>query len=133
MLRGLRLGMELRFRLIFAAAVVVVLLAAGCTPGEGKPGREISAIVNGVNIYVDDVNSRYARLPPEQQENLAKADFLSIVIEEEILYQQAVKEGVAISETDAEAAYQRLLSVNSLTEAQLIGELAAKNTTLAEF
>lgn len=122
-------------KLAYFIAVAAVLLAAACTPenSNGKPGREISAIVNGVNIYMDDVNAKYARLPPEQQASLAKADFLSLVIEEEIIYHQAVKEGIAVSQADVEAAYQRLLSVNNLTEAQLVAELTSKGSTLDEF
>ncbi len=122
-----------------AAAVIAVLLAVavigGCTGvGEGSNGTasNVAATVNGVNISIDEVNAEYASLSPGQRVQFTKADALSFIIEREILYQQAVKEGITATKEAQQQEYLYLLAAENVTEQGLAMQLSAKNSSLDE-
>ncbi len=127
---------------IAAAAVIAVLMAVaiigGCT-GAGKGGsngnasENVAATVNGANISIDEVNEFYAYQTPEQQAALTKADALSLVIEREILYQEASLQGFAAAGEEVEQEYKRFLAQSNMTETALEAELAAKNSSVERF
>lgn len=117
--------------LIIALAALIV----GCTREkaesgpEGK-GREIAAMVNGARIYFDTVNEEYATLAPEQKASVTKADALSFLIEREILYQEALKEGFKATAGEVDSEYLVFTALSNLTEAELNSQLAARNSSV---
>ena len=113
------------------AALVAVILIGGCA-GKGTNGSKenVAATVNGVSIYFGEVNEEYASLSAEQRESISKADTLSFVIEREILYQQAVKEGLKATKEEQQQAYELLLLENNVTEPELVEQLAARNSSV---
>ena len=119
-----------------AVLILVVALAGGCAIFGSKgntPSREVAARVNGGNIYVDDVNDEYASLTPGQQAQITKADALSFLIEREILYQEAVKQGLKVTDDEFKQEYELYLLENNLTESQLKLELANSHSSLEKF
>lgn len=120
---------------IILFAVFAVAFLGGCSgkvSPEGK-SREVAALVNGANIYFDDVNGEYASLSPEQRANITKADALSFLIEREVLYQAAVKEKLAATDDEVASEYSYFLLTANLTEAQLKDNLVARNSSLEKF
>ena len=113
------------------AALVAVVIIVGCT-GKGTNGSKenVAATVNGASIYFGDVNEEYASLSAEQRESISKADTLTFVIEREILYQQAVKEGLKATKEEQQQAYGLLLLEKNVTEPELAGQLAARNSSV---
>ncbi len=119
--------------LVFVAAVailVVVAIVGGCSGKRDVKDGNVAATVNGASIYFDEVNGEHASLSAEQKESISKADTLSFVIEREILYQQAVKEGLKATEEEQQQAYEKLLLESNVTEQELAGQLAAGNSTV---
>ena len=109
---------------VLALTIVAAMVISGCTEKPGEAGhaderREISAFVNGVSVYADEVDSEYSTLTPEQQAMLTKADALSFLIEREILYRESVKERVVVSDEEAAAGYEQFLAANNVTETEL--------------
>lgn len=114
------------------AILVVVALVGGCT-GKGTSESKkdnVAATVDGISIYFSEVNGEYASLSAEQKEGISKADTLSFVIEREILYQQAVKEGLKATKEEQQQAYGLVLLESNVTEPELVEQLAARNSTV---
>ncbi len=112
---------------------VLAALTGGCTAGKTSPeqkSREVAALVNGARIYFDEVNEEYASLAPEQRDGVTKADALSFLIEREILYQEALKEGLKATAEEVENEYLVFAALGNLTEAELKSQLAARNSSV---
>ena len=121
---------------IILLVIALAALIGGCTKGKIWPeekSKEVAAIVNGASIHFDEVNEEYATLTPVQQANLTKAYALSFVIEREILYQEAIKQGLKASEKELSADYASFLALHNLTEPELKEQLAARNSSLERF
>ncbi len=120
---------------IILLIIALVVSMGGCARGKAESGpgeksREIAALVNGARIYFDDVNEEYASLTPEQMANVTKADALSFLIEREILYQEALKEGLKTETEEVDNEYVVFAALSNLTEAGLKSQLAARNSSL---
>lgn len=118
---------------VVAAAVsilVVVALVGGCSGKRDVKDGEVAATVNGISIYFDEVEEEYASLGLAQREGISKADALSFVIEREILYRQAVKEGLKATKEERQQAYEKLLLESNVTEGELARQLAARNSSV---
>ena len=117
-------------------AIVAAAAVSGCAvfqSGESGQSREVAAIVNGAKIYSDEVNEEYALLSSGQQASLAKADVLSFLIEREVLYQAAVKDGLSATDAEVKQEYEAYLLGNNQTEAQLKLRLASGGSSLEKF
>jgi hypothetical protein len=79
---------------LLSALLVVSLLASGC--GGGGQGETV-ARVGGTSITANELQARFAELPPFTQQQFSGPeglmDFLDRVIEEEVLYQAAKRAG----------------------------------------
>ncbi|MBI2176526.1 SurA N-terminal domain-containing protein [Candidatus Woesearchaeota archaeon] len=125
-------GARKRAAAVVAAALIAVILVAGCTgngTGDRKKG-DVAATVNGVSIYFGEVEEEYASLSPGQGEGISKADALSFVIEREILYQQAVKERLTATGEEQRQAYELLLLESNVTEQELARQLSERNSSV---
>ena len=123
--------------IVLTVLIAAVALAGGCAifgrGSEPKSSREIAALVNGEKIYVDEVNEAYASLTPGQAASITKADALSFLIEREILYQEAVKQGVQAADDEVKQEYEFYLLAGNLTETQLKFQLAGSNSSIEKF
>ena len=129
-------GKAVSAAVIILFAVVAVALLGVCSSDKVNPegkGREVAALVNGANIYFDDVNDEYAALTPEQRANITKADALSFLIEREVLYRQALKEKLVATDEEVDSEYSYFLLTSNLTEAQLKEQLATRNSSVEKF
>lgn len=120
---------------VFLFAIVMVTLIGGCTTGTrtektGGTSREVAALVNGARIYFNDVNEEHWSLTPQQRLDVTKADALSFLIEREVLYQEAVNQGLKVTEEEVSREYEYSMIANNLTEAELKSQLAARNSSV---
>ena len=121
------------------AILIAVALVGGCTSAGKSGGKNedknagVAATVNGEKVYFQDVNELYAYQAPEQQVSLSKSDALSLVIEREILHQEAAKQGFAATGEEVEQEYKNFLTLSNKTEPALEGDLAAKNSSVERF
>ena len=127
-------------RVLFAAAAILMLavtLESGCSVFGGskgaQPSREVAAIVNGQNIYVDELNKEYASISPVQQESVTKSNALSFMVEREILYQEATRQGLQATADEVKQEYELYLLESNLTETQLKFQLADNQSSIYEF
>jgi peptidyl-prolyl cis-trans isomerase SurA len=125
-------------RLIVVLLVAVFLAGFGCRSGGGAQGRgEVWAEVNGRPIYRAQVEKYYDRevsVLPEPlapaEEHARKLSILSGLIQEEILWQQAVQAGIQSSDADVETRLQEMRS--GLPQQEFEQQLAGEGATLAE-
>ncbi len=119
----------------YAAALLIaaLLVFAGCKgkgPSAGE-GKEVAALVNGEKVYMNDVNSEYASLSPAQKESFTKSDALSFLIEREILYQEARKQGITVTSDELDQEYNFYLLANNITGPGLEIQLEAINSSIS--
>jgi hypothetical protein len=119
---------------IVAVAVLLSVLLSGCSNKVPLENKQIAAMVNGEKIYFDDVNEYYnVYFTPQQQVTMTKADALSLVIEREILYQEAAREKFTATDEEISKEYKSYLSSSNQTESRLGKDLQAKNSSISNF
>ena len=125
--------------LLFALAVAV----AGCgnSGGSGSGGGDdVAATVNGKKIQIKDLDSVIAqqfRGQEAQLSQLAQAGYrlqaLDTMINTEVLYQRAEKDGISPTDDEVRQAVQRYKQERSLTEEAFAAELKEINQTEEQF
>ncbi len=125
--------------LLFALAVAV----AGCgnSGGSGSGGGDdVAATVNGKKILIKDLDSVIAqqfRGQEAQLSQLAQAGYrlqaLDTMINNEVLYQRAEKDGISPTDDEVRQAVQRYKQERSLTEEAFAAELKEINQTEEQF
>ncbi|MEN9625730.1 MAG: hypothetical protein RL557_58 [archaeon] len=86
--------------------VVVVLLAAGYMYYQMQ--KNVVAIVNGQKIAMEELDRAYNALPLQYKASVTKKDLLEQVVQTEVVYQEAQKEGIVILAEDIDAYIQKL-------------------------
>ncbi len=117
--------------LIIAAGFVVYNNFSGLIPKQ-EPAGEAAAIVNGEEIPLAELNSRYDRLPANYKQTVTKQQLLDNLIDETLLIQKAEQEGVTVSDNDVKTLIQMLLQQNQMTEDELKFRLAQQNVSYDE-
>jgi len=124
----------LALALLLAVAILSSTLIFGCTSPSKSQSREIAAMVNGEKIYFDDVTEYYnAYMTLQQRATMTKSDALSLVIEREILYQEATKQGFTATSVEMNNEYKSYLSANNLSESRFSKELVLENSSITSF
>ncbi len=126
----------MKLRVLFSIAILAIAMLAlsGCAKEKAEVGgREISAIVNGEKIFVDEVNSEYETLTPEQQKSITKADALSFIIERKILSQEAGRQKIGASDNEVNYELELYLRANNITEVELKRMLAERSSSIEDF
>jgi len=121
-----------------AVLLAVVLAGFGCRSGGGAEANgEVWAEVNGRPILRAQVEKHYDRevsVLPEPlapaEEQARKLSILSALIQQEILWQQALQSGVQTSDAEVEARLEELRA--GLTEEAFAEQLAEESATLAD-
>jgi hypothetical protein len=114
--------------------VLAAALFAGCSEKTVETPEQIAAMVNSQKIYYSDVNEYYsAYMSPGDQVSLGKSGALSLVIEREVLYQEAVKQGFVASEKEIANQYQAYISSSNISESKLKKDLVLSGLTLSDF
>jgi peptidyl-prolyl cis-trans isomerase C len=80
--------------LILINLAMVLFLAVGCS--SAKKDEVVLATIGDTDITVSDFNERISNLPPKYQEvvNKRKKEFLEEIINDTLLYRQAIKYGL---------------------------------------
>ena len=125
--------------LLFALAVFAAACGnSGSATGTG--GDDVAANVNGKKILIKDLDSVIAqqfRGQESQLSQLAQAAYrlqaLDTMINEEVLFQRAAKEGINPTEDEVRQAVQQFKQGRSLTEEAFANELKQINQTEEQF
>lgn len=104
----------------WAGAMILVAVAAGAVQaGEKRPETEAAALVNGrpieaavldrrVNLLMRRFQGGQGGAPSEEQMAQFKKNILNKLIDLELLFQEAREKGIAISEEEVEAQWQKI-------------------------
>ncbi|MBS1786789.1 MAG: SurA N-terminal domain-containing protein [Acidobacteria bacterium] len=123
---------------LFAFAIAAA--ACGGSSASGSGGDEVAATVNGKQILIKDLDSVIAqqfRGQEAQLSQLAQAGYrlqaLDTMINDEVLFQRAVKEGINPTEDEVRQAVQQYKQSRSLTEEAFAAELKQINQSEEQF
>ena len=125
----------------FLFALAVSAAACGNSgSASGTGGDDVAASVNGKKILIKDLDSVIAqqfRGQESQLSQLAQAAYrlqaLDTMINEEVLFQRAAKEGINPTEEEVRQAVQQFKQGRSLTEEAFANELKQINQTEEQF
>lgn len=73
--------------------------------GNEKREREIVALVNGREIYADEIDKELATVPPESRKGLSGEDALNFIITRKLLLIASEEEGVVVNSREIENLY----------------------------
>ena len=129
---------------IFGAAflAVSVFILSGCPSGPEKPGEiksgDAAATVNGKEIKLEEVERLLKQQAQGQEANLsplelaqARLQILQNLIQDEVLFQKAEKEGTVPSDDEVNTEFNRLKTQSGKSAEQWEKDLAAANETEA--
>lgn len=129
--------------LLHSVLFVLAISVAACGNGGGTSssgGDDVAATVNGKKILIKDLDSVIAqqfRGQESQLSQLAQAAYrlqaLDTMINEEVLFQRAAKEGINPTEEEVRQAVQQYKQSRSLTEEAFTAELKQINQSEEQF
>ena len=90
------------------------------------------AVINGKVIMLSELNKLYSSMPSEYKATVTKKNLLSQLIESEVLYQEAQKDGVTVNKEEAENYILLAKTSSGLTEEQFAEKLKEQQTTEEE-
>ncbi|MEK6846798.1 MAG: SurA N-terminal domain-containing protein [Nanoarchaeota archaeon] len=96
-------------------------------------GDEIAAKVNGEKITVSELNRIYDSLPEQQKALMTKSDLLEQLVQLKVFYQEAKKEGFAVTENEANSNLDLLLVSAGITREQFVQNLAQQGINEEDF
>lgn len=121
--------------LYIMGGVIVVIVAVALFFYFQQPVQEVKPIVATVNsqpITLNELNSLYASMPPQYQAALDKKAILDKMIESEVLYQEAVKQGIIAEPIEAKAYLLRAKLLSGMSQEEFEQRLAQQNLTEEE-
>jgi parvulin-like peptidyl-prolyl isomerase len=89
-----------------------------------------AAVVNGEEISLKELESRYNLVPSDYKSLITKEEILSQMIDEKLLLQEAAKLNITASEEEVSLRIKTLLEENQITEAQFEEAITSKGLTL---
>lgn len=101
--------------------------------GKYTLGGELAANVNNVPITMERLNTEYDRLPQEYQYFVTKEQYLSQLINEVLMKQEATKMGLTVTEEEVDERVNQFLEDNNMTQDQLDELLVERKLTKDEF
>jgi len=112
--------------------ICIILLIGGYFGSQWMERKNAAAFVNDEVITLAELDKVYDSTPLEYKLQLTKRQMLDKLIENEILYQEAQKEGIALSGAAAEEAFAGFVAKNNLNEMQLQTMLDTQGVTKKE-
>ncbi len=134
----------------FIIPIIAIIIIAGIfflTNTENKEKTpEIAAVINEKVITLDELNKIYDKIPEQARLFTTKENILNELIQKELLYQEATKQGIIISEYEAKGKlalakieqgitdeeFTQRIAEQGITEDELIKEYA-KSLTIEKF
>lgn len=130
-------------KFLCALALLAVLAAPAAPANAAELVDRVVAVVNGKLITLFDVNSRVVELvartqgvtlkPGDPRGDELRRQVLDSMITDLLIEQEAAKLKVNVSETEIDSQIDDLKKKNSLTQQQLVAELAKEGLTLKQF
>ena len=117
-------------------ALLIVLIGVLVFVVYGKNlsfGEDIAAKVNGEKITAAELNRVYDSLPTEQKAAVTKEEILQELIQLKVIYQEAKKEGISVTEEEANKNLESLLISVGMTKEQFLQSLVQQNMKEEEF
>ena len=96
-------------------------------------GDGIAAKVNGEEITVTELNRIYDSLPEQQKALMTKDDVLEQIVQLKVIYQEAKKEGLDVSEAEANSKLDLLLTSAGITRESFIQNLDQQGISEEDF
>ena len=96
-------------------------------------GSDIAAKVNGEKITVSELNRIYDSLSEQQKSLMTKDDVLEQLVQLKVIYQEAKKGGLGVSETEANSKLDLLLASAGITREQFLQNLDQQGISEADF
>jgi len=126
----------------FLVVIIVILaiaavFAAISTFFPGFFGRftksgELAAKVNGNAITMERLNAEYERLPLQYQYYITKEAFLTQLIDEMLLYNEAADQGLMVTDPEVNTSLNTFIQQNNLTQEKLDEILVQKKLTMEQ-
>ena len=121
------------FGFTFVAAIAILAIIAVAIFYSSKTVADTTlATVNGVPITQKQIDKLYVRLPAQYQNPAVKSLLLNQSIDELLFLSEASKNGIAVSDNEADRQFQEALENQGLTEQQVSQSLASYNITIAD-
>src|SRR3989338_8371752 len=94
---------------------------------------DVAALVDSEVIKLSDLDKAYDSLPPQYKLSMKKGDLLNQMIQGEIIYQEAKKQGVIVGPTEINEKIALLKLSSGLSDEEFLSLLDQQNTTIEEF
>lgn len=121
--------------LVAAICIVVYLMVGSKNASDGvfsflgEKDSPVVAKVDGEKITADELDSLYARLPEQYRALVTKQVLLEQLIDERLLYNEAIKQGHKATDEQVKAVITQSIVMSGLTEDQFYARLAQENLT----
>ena len=92
-----------------AALIILALRPEPVEPAvtEGEtPERQIVAVVNGLNVYADEIDKELATVPQESRESVSGEDALNFIINRKLLLKASEEERVVVTRQEIADLYR---------------------------
>ena len=120
-------------QLILAAVLIGMLLVGGIYYFTQSSDYDL-VIVNGKAITSSEFEGRYALLASISPVNLASREvFIKQLVDEQLLYQEALKKGISPSEEEIDVSITELLAQGGFTEEIFSGQLTEAGVSFDSF
>ena len=96
-------------------------------------GGDLAAKVNGEKITVSELNRIYDSLPAEQKALMTKGVILEQLVQLKVIYQEAKKEGIIVSEDEANSKLNELFVSAGITREQFVQSLEQQGLEEQDF
>lgn len=90
--------------------------------------KDTAAVVNGEIITLTELNKAYDSLPPQYAGTVTKTSLLNQIIQTKVFYQKAEKQGLVISNEEANQQLQLAKLSSGLSEEEFFARLAEGTT-----
>jgi|SRR3989344_7224001 len=120
---------------IFGAIILIILIAGVLFYFQKSPSKiedKTAATVNGMVIKQSEVDKLYDSLPESYKLTTSKETILNQLIEKEVLFQEAKKSGITLSESEVKNSIDSVLEKQGISEEDYIQMLAQQNITKEE-
>src|SRR5581483_2496095 len=125
---------------LIGLALVAASCQGGGTGAASSSGKEVAATVNGTNITVEDVDRITAQRAGAQKNQLsplelasARLQVLDEMIQQEVLYQRAQKDGINPTDQEINEFIQKGKQEGGLTEEEFDKQLKESGQTQEQF
>ena len=120
--------------LVIGLLVIGAVITLSLQPQESEDDEQrVAVLVNNEPIYTSEVEEIYSKLPPEMTAELTEEDILEQLIEQELLVQEAIANGLEVTDEELVEYLDELKAYFGMNDEQLNAALAAQDMTREEF